>query len=63
MSMIYPKSKDTIFREHQFDMDMLTITPPPRSSTFQVISYDEQFPKKGRTQQFRLTALYHFLVI
>ena len=55
MSMIYPKSKDTIFREHQFDMDMLTITPPPRSSTFQVISYDEQFPKKGRTQQFRLT--------
>ena len=54
MSLIYPQKKDTILNAFTESVEK-TIVPPPMD--IQIVHYDEQFPKAGRTQKFRLTLL------
>lgn len=54
LSLIFPQSKDTIFRE--FNNAMENVEIPPLENVL-IVHYDEQFPKEGRCQKFRLTIL------
>jgi hypothetical protein len=54
MGLIYPQGKDTIFNTFADSVEK-TVIPPIED--FQIVLYDEQHPKKGRTQKFRLTLL------
>jgi len=52
MVLIYPQGRDTIFNAFN---DSVEIIPP--AEDVRIVLYDEQHPKKGRTQKFRLTLL------
>jgi len=54
MELIYPQGKDTLFNTFADSVEK-TVIPPIED--FQIVLYDEQHPKKGRTQKFRLTLL------
>jgi hypothetical protein len=54
MDFIYPRSKSTIFREFSKDMEQETIS---HDENVRIVCYDEQHPKKGRCQKYRLTLL------
>ncbi|MGP8330569.1 MAG: ISNCY family transposase, partial [Methanosarcinaceae archaeon] len=54
MRLIFPQSKSTIFREFNRSMENTEI--PPLENVL-IVHYDEQFPKEGRTQKYRLTLL------
>jgi hypothetical protein len=52
LSLIFPQSKSTVFREFNHAMENVEI--PPLEKVL-MVHYDEQFPKEGRCQKFRLT--------
>jgi len=54
MGLIYPQGRDSIFNAFADSVEK-TVIPPIED--FQIVLYDEQHPKKGRTQKFRLTLL------
>jgi len=54
MELIYPQGRDTIFNAFADSVEK-TVIPPIED--FQIVLYDEQHPKKGRTQKYRLTLL------
>jgi transposase-like protein len=54
MHLIFPQSKSTVFREFNRVMDNVEI--PPLENVL-IVHYDEQFPKEGRSQKYRLTIL------
>ncbi len=54
MKLIFPQSKGTVFRGFIESMDEVEI---PENGKAYIVHYDEQFPKKGRCQKFRLTLL------
>jgi transposase-like protein len=54
MSSIIPRSKTTIFRD--FNRSMEDVDIPKLEKTY-IVNYDEQYPKEGRTQKYRLTIL------
>jgi transposase-like protein len=54
MRLIFPQSRSTIFREFNRAMENTEI--PPLENVL-IVHYDEQFPKEGRTQKYRLTLL------
>jgi hypothetical protein len=54
MGLIYPQGRDTIFNAFADSVEK-TVIPPIED--FQIVLYDEQHPKKGRTQKYRLTLL------
>jgi hypothetical protein len=54
LSLIFPQSKDTVFRG--FNNAMEDVEIPPLENVL-IVHYDEQFPKEGRCQKFRLTIL------
>lgn len=52
ISLIFPQSKGSVFREFNEDMENVEI---PQLKDVYIVHYDEQFPKEGRCQKFRLT--------
>ena len=54
--LIFPRSKGTIFRDFNESMEDVEI---PKLEKVYIVHYDEQFPKEGRCQKFRLTLLDH----
>jgi hypothetical protein len=54
MGLIYPQGRDTIFNAFADSVEK-TIIPP--AEDIRIVLYDEQHPKKGRTQKYRLTLL------
>src|SRR3990170_2770268 len=54
LSLIFPQSKDTVFRGFNHAMEDVEI---PSLENVLIVHYDEQFPKEGRCQKFRLTIL------
>ena len=54
MHLIFPQSKSTVLRE--FNRVMKTVEIPPLENVL-IVHYDEQFPKEGRSQKYRLTIL------
>jgi hypothetical protein len=54
MSFIYPCDKDTIRNMVQSVIDELKV---PAIKDIQIVHYDEQHPKAGRNQKYRLTLL------
>lgn len=54
LSLIFPQSKDAVFRGFNHAMEDVEI--PPLENVL-IVHYDEQFPKEGRCQKFRLTIL------
>lgn len=54
MHLIFPQSKSTVFREFNRVMENVEIPP---SENVLIVHYDEQFPKEGRSQKYRLTIL------
>ncbi|MCJ7445009.1 MAG: transposase [Methanotrichaceae archaeon] len=54
MSLLYPRDKDTIRNMVQSAIEKLEV--PPVNGT-QFVNYDEQHPKAGRNQKYRLTLL------
>ncbi|KAF5428917.1 hypothetical protein C5S39_10165 [Candidatus Methanophagaceae archaeon] len=54
LGLIHPQGKDTIFNAFTASVERTVI---PSIEDFQIVLYDEQHPKKGRTQKFRLTLL------
>lgn len=54
MHLIFPQSKSTVFRE--FNRVMENVEIPPLENVL-IVHYDEQFPKEGRSQKYRLTIL------
>lgn len=54
MDFIFPKSKSTILREFNSNMEQEKVS---RDENVRIVCYDEQHPKKGRCQKFRLTLL------
>jgi len=54
MDAIFPMGKDTILRAFNDSMDEAEV---PVVEHFNIIHYDEQHPKRGRTQKYRLTIL------
>ena len=54
MELIFPRGKDTI---HNGFTDSVERTYIPPVEDIQIVHYDEQHPKMGRTQKFRLTLL------
>jgi hypothetical protein len=55
LELIYPRGKDTIFNDFADSVERTAIPPP--AEDIQIVLYDEQHPKAGRTQKFRLTLL------
>jgi len=53
-ALIYPRSRETIRIQFANSIDEAEI---PIDTNFFIIHYDEQHPKKGRCQRFRLTLL------
>ena len=54
MSYLYPRDKDTIRSMVQSAIDKLEVAPV---KDIQFVHYDEQHPKAGRSQKYRLTLL------
>jgi len=54
MDLIFSRSKGTVFREFNKMMEDVEI---PQLKNVYIVHYDEQFPKEGRCQKFRLTIL------
>lgn len=54
MSYLYPRDKDTISKMVQSAIDKLEVAPV---KDIQFVHYDEQYPKAGRSQKYRLTLL------
>lgn len=54
MELIFPRGKDTVYRGFNDAMGS-TVVPPVED--IQAVLYDEQHPKKGRNQRYRLTLL------
>ena len=54
MELIFSRSKGTVFREFNKMMEDVEI---PQLKAVYIVHYDEQFPKEGRCQKFRLTLL------
>ena len=54
MELIYPRGKDTVFNAFNDSVEKKDIPPV---EDIRIVLYDEQFPKEGRTQKFRLTLL------
>lgn len=54
LGLIHPQGKDTIFNAFTASVER-TVIPPLEN--IQIVLYDEQHPKRGRTQKFRLTLL------
>ena len=54
MELIFPRGKDTIHNDFTNSVESVDIPP---IENIQIIHYDEQHPKMGRTQKFRLTLL------
>ena len=54
LGLIYPQGKDTILNAFTASVER-TVIPPLEN--IQIVLYDEQHPKRGRTQKFRLTLL------
>ena len=54
MHLIFPQSKSTVFRG--FNHVMYNTEVPPLEDVL-IVHYDEQFPKEGRSQKYRLTLL------
>jgi hypothetical protein len=54
MNPIYPKSRSTIFRAFNKKMEQENV---PSSENIRMVHYDEQHPKEGRCQKYRLTIL------
>lgn len=55
MEFLAPMSKDTVLRRICFALKQLVI--PEIKTKYQVVHYDEQHPKKGRYQHYRLTLI------
>ena len=53
-ALIYPRSRETVRLQFTKSIDEIEI---PAETNFIAIHYDEQHPRKGRCQQFRLTLL------
>ncbi|HWR24723.1 MAG TPA: ISNCY family transposase [Methanosarcina sp.] len=54
MDFIFPRSKSTILREFNSNMEQEKVS---RDENVRIVCYDEQHPKKGRCQKFRLNLL------
>jgi len=54
LELILPRGKDTIYRASNSAVGSTIL---PHVEDVQIIHYDEQFPKKGRNQRYRLTLL------
>nr|QNO50021.1 hypothetical protein MMAJBCMK_00003 [Methanosarcinales archaeon ANME-2c ERB4] len=54
MELIFPRGKDTIHNDFTNSVESVYIPP---IGDIQIVHYDEQHPKMGRTQKFRLTLL------
>jgi len=54
MDYIIPQSRDTISRNFS---DSVASVQLPEDSSIQIVHYDEQYPKAGRSQKYRLTLL------
>jgi len=54
MELIFPRGKDTIHNDFTNSVEKVDIPP---IEDIQIVHYDEQHPKMGRTQKFRLTLL------
>jgi len=54
MSLLYPRDKDTIRNMVRCAIEDLDV---PSVKDIQIVHYDEQHPKAGRNQKFRLTLL------
>src|SRR5660397_130732 len=54
IKLVFPQSKSSVFRGFIESMEELDI---PEAGKAYIVHYDEQFPKKGRCQKFRLTLL------
>ncbi|AAM30894.1 ISNCY-like element ISMma11 family transposase [Methanosarcina mazei] len=54
MEFIYPRSRSTILRAFYKEMEQETV---PFSENIHMVHYDEQHPKEGRCQKYRLTLL------
>ncbi len=52
MHLIFPQSKSTVFRNFDHVMDNAEVPP---LEVVLIVHYDEQFPKEGRSQKYRLT--------
>lgn len=55
MEFLAPMSKDTVLRKICLALKQLVI--PEIQTKYQVVHYDEQHPKKGRHQHYRLTLI------
>lgn len=55
MDFLAPMSKDTVLRKICSALEQLVI--PEINTKYQVVHYDEQHPKKGRHQYYRLTLI------
>jgi hypothetical protein len=53
-ALVYPRSRETVRLQFTKNIDEVEI---PVDTNFFVIHYDEQHPRKGRCQKFRLTLL------
>jgi hypothetical protein len=56
MELIFPRGKDTISNAFNSSVERTEIPPVAK---VRIVHYDEQHPKEGRTQKFRLTLLSH----
>jgi len=54
MDFIYPRSKSTILRDFNKNMEQEEVL---RENNVRIVHYDEQHPKEGRCQKYRLTLL------
>ena len=54
LELIFPRGKDTIYRAFNSAVDSTIL---PHMEDVQIIHYDEQHPRKGRNQKYRLTLL------
>lgn len=54
MALLYPRGKDTIMKVFS---DKVEQTEIPPVEEIKVVHYDEQHPKRGRSQKYRLTLL------
>ncbi|HEQ78084.1 MAG TPA: hypothetical protein ENI78_00470, partial [Euryarchaeota archaeon] len=54
LELISPQGKDTIYRAFNDTVDSTEI---PQVEDIHIVHYDEQHPKKGRTQKYRLTLM------
>ncbi|MBV1756065.1 MAG: hypothetical protein KMY52_10990 [Methanobacterium sp.] len=57
MEAIFPRGKDTILRAFTDSVEKAVV--PPLEVSY-IVHYDEQFPKRGRSQKYRLTLLDNF---